>query len=302
MWNINSNKKNMCKFNFNDLTIVVISDTHGKYRELKVRYDIGLGEKVEIKSLNPMPKLLVVGKPLEIDNIPEEIHEVEKFKSLLKEHGIECDWFSIASHNKNIVDKFCKKLNKLNLVVNYPKTEATIPEKHTSEAYLEYLIEKNDIEKGIDFQGRQLPVGVFKGTVEKGNNFFTGGSSAVDLWAIKNAELSIYELKLQNKKLGIITETLFYIFLCRDIFVEKDFEYKIDLNEANYIRNFDKLLLAYNNNTIKNIRGVFLVDELHTNIKKETITFIDNLLGKLNMSLGDKYYSYDLESGKIEMK
>ena len=66
---------------------------------------------------------------------------------------------------------------------------------------------------------RQLPVGVFKDKVKKDNSIFTGGKSAIDLWAcdVDNKTVHLFELKAPgNKTVGAISELLFYSFVVHD--------------------------------------------------------------------------------------
>lgn len=62
---------------------------------------------------------------------------------------------------------------------------------------------------------RQFPVGVFNGD----GAVFPGRKSAIDLWAINNGQAAIFELKKPsgNKKVGIISELLFYANIVRDV-------------------------------------------------------------------------------------
>lgn len=81
---------------------------------------------------------------------------------------------------------------------------------------------------------RQFPVGVFKGEVTnncsisgQGMPIFTGGKSAIDLWAVGNGRAAIFELKKPsgNKKVGIVSELIFYANIVRDLQL-KNLKYK----------------------------------------------------------------------------
>lgn len=130
--------------------------------------------------------------------------------------------------------------NNGNLFINGPGDRAEFElkqkdcEKFKSQKYWE--LSEDGIEKVIlkyrphdlrlfcmDIRDRQLPVGLFKGQVDKGSKVFTGGKSAVDLFAIKGDELHIYELKThKNAKIGILSElffyTCFFIDFCNGVF------------------------------------------------------------------------------------
>jgi len=66
-------------------------------------------------------------------------------------------------------------------------------------------------EKFVVF-GNQFPVGVFKRKVSKETQIMSSSAAAIDLWGIdKKNTAHIFELKIgANKKVGIISEILFY--------------------------------------------------------------------------------------------
>ena len=57
---------------------------------------------------------------------------------------------------------------------------------------------------------RQLPTGLFKEEVHRETAIFTGSKSAIDLWTEQDQTIFIFELKVQNNMIGIITELFFY--------------------------------------------------------------------------------------------
>jgi hypothetical protein len=64
---------------------------------------------------------------------------------------------------------------------------------------------------------RQLPVGVFRKSVNRENAIFTHGKSAVDIWGISANDLVIFELKAPgNEKIGVISELFFYAMVMKD--------------------------------------------------------------------------------------
>jgi hypothetical protein len=90
-----------------------------------------------------------------------------------------------------------------------------------SESNLELALEisgafksRFDLEKVM----RQWPVGLFDGKVKKGHEIFTRGKSAIDLIGIrKDNTLVLFELKkARNRKVGAVSELLFYASVMRD--------------------------------------------------------------------------------------
>ena len=118
-----------------------------------------------------------------------------------------------------------------------------------------------------------MPVGIFRDKVDKEHGLFPYGKSAIDLWAIKADELWIFELKYNNKKVGIISELLFYLWIMEDLCFHHRIRYDLQ-KEIPSIRDFDKFYSAVQKN-ISTIYGVLLVDDLHPAITSELIDFIN---------------------------
>ena len=115
---------------------------------------------------------------------------------------------------------------------------------------------------------RQLPVGLFEGEVAEKNMVFTGAKSAVDLWNISDDEFRVYELKTENKMVGIVTEAFFYSNYFYDFLVSGAFT----LNRgAECDRGYPELLSA----KINKIVGVLLADEFHPLINSETVKLLN---------------------------
>lgn len=72
---------------------------------------------------------------------------------------------------------------------------------------------------GLRHVGRQLPVGIFAGTVSQETERSPRQKSAIDLWGLgEGPDLSIIELKKgDNDPLGIVSELLFYVSVMRDL-------------------------------------------------------------------------------------
>ncbi len=148
-----------------------------------------------------------------------------------------------------------------------------------SEGWLEckYVLEHSS---EYDVMNHQFPVGIFEGKVSRNTHYTTGGKSAIDIWAIKNKCLTVFELKKKdNKPLGIISELMFYTNVFDDIMAHrimyepsKNTKYAVDQN----VRGFSKFYEAYANGTIKRIEAIFLADNLHSLISKNLIDFIND--------------------------
>lgn len=167
------------------------------------------------------------------------------------------------------------------LFCNIGKTEAANIEKHSqdSEGWLECMYVMNH-SKEYDVMNHQFPVGIFYSKVSRDTHYTTGGKSAIDIWAIRENCLMVFELKKpDNKPLGIISELMFYTNILDDILSHRImYENSKDTNFAieHDIRGFMKFFEAYEKGTINKIESIFLADNLHTLLSNELIDFIND--------------------------
>ena len=185
-------------------------------------------------------------------------------------------WFKISASGQGLIDSFRKEYYDCGkLYLNIPNQLEQKKCKKESETYMEQVFAEKDRLKeryGFETVGRQLPVGVFKDRVSKDTYVFTGGKSAIDLWGIKDKDLYIFELKYNNKKVGIISETLFYLWVMEDVMLTKRMKYE-DKAKNNDIRQFQKFYSSIGK--ISNIHAVFLIDSLHPLIDEKVIEIIN---------------------------
>lgn len=207
------------------------------------------------------------------------------------------DWFKVDSIKERELSDFRELFLSTKLVLNYPDTEAkSQAQNEKSEAAIERAFFRSEnIFKDVKFDkvGHQLPVGVFIESKSKTNAFFTSGHSAIDLWGIKNNELWIFELKLNNKMVGIITELLFYMWLCEDVFINGAIRYDINPPIPKQ-RNFAEIHKLYEIKA-KSITGVCLYDEgmIHPLVKNTNVMeFLNKQFICKNRSLSIKEQVY----------
>ena len=167
------------------------------------------------------------------------------------------------------------------LYCNIGREKAASIDKHSpeSEGWLEckYVM---DHSMEYDVINHQFPVGIFYEKVSRTTHYTTGGKSAIDIWAIKNDCLSIFELKEpKNKPLGIISELMFYTNILDDILSHrimyeesKNVEYAVKHD----IRGFKKFHEAYEKGTINKIESIFLANNLHPLLSDGLIDFIND--------------------------
>jgi hypothetical protein len=184
-------------------------------------------------------------------------------------------------------------------VANFPNSEA-MPTDNDDEAGCERKI--NEILRSlptIKANDHQLPVGLFFEKVQGQSEFerTPGGKSQLDLWSISDKkEFCAYELKLdKNRKVGIISELMFYVNAFQDI-ADGIIRYPEDAVNCKF-RSFDKVYDAFSGrieNKVEKIVGVFLTNKLHPLIDADR----DALLAIMNdnhRGISYKQMKYDDE-------
>jgi hypothetical protein len=149
---------------------------------------------------------------------------------------------------------------------------------------LHFCDNSNELLDAISWRGkmqRQLPVGIFEGTVSKSSYVFTGGKSAIDLWASDpNNGVAIFELKTpDNRQIGAISELFFYTSLIKDV-AEGVFRYKRDGELEKSIRE------------AKKVSGFIVSGQIHPLLDNEKLfELLNNAFDSREMQFG--YIEYD---------
>ena len=185
------------------------------------------------------------------------------------------------------------------LYCNVGTEEAASADKHSlgSEGWLECkYVEEHSMD--YDVINHQFPVGLFHEKVSGTTHYTTGRKSAIDIWAIKDDCLSIFELKKPgNKDLGIISELMFYTNIVDDILSHRimyeEESKNVKLAVEGDIRGFKKFYEVYEKGSINKIESIFLADNLHPLLSDELIDFI-------NDSPRWKYKNISFKHKKIE--
>lgn len=197
-------------------------------------------------------------------NLPKNGHLGRFLYRILKFREQYKDWFKLSEKLENLKDKFKTYLDSHTFVTSAPDKEANDnldDLKNNLESYIEYVFwdsyrAQRDIFK-LDrgaIVGRQLPVSLFEGTKLNTNGVFTWGKSAVDFWALDGDTINVYELKVNNPMVGIITEIFFYSNYIHDVFIagylnhtKGMVSHKTDVQ----LRNYDKI-------TGKKVQGIMI--------------------------------------------
>ncbi len=223
------------------------------------------------------------------------------------------EWFCLDANLKGIIDIFRRYFEKESFVNNYPsaKKSNSIDQFNgsvTTESDVERYFVCNDTEKkrllkksGLTTENlfRQLPVGLFKGKKEAKNSLFTGGKSAIDLWAIDEEQIAIFEIKTRNKMVGIISELFFYSNYVNDVFVKDNritFYKGYNLDTDIDIRGYN---LLNQNNKNRLIAAYFLTDALHPLINKQVIDLLNESKEK-KIKYGSISYNFTLKAEIVD--
>jgi len=164
-----------------------------------------------------------------------------------------------------------------------------------NESYIETLFVRNTelLAKKVDlaYIFNQLPVGLFKETVKTNNAVFTGGKSALDIWGINNKKdtVNIFELKYENKKVGIISELLFYVTVLHEACCKRNGMFGFSETKSN-----DRGIHHLTSQKFEALNGYFLTDSLHPLIDKNVIELLNEGVSNLgNIEIGTLFYEYD---------
>lgn len=182
------------------------------------------------------------------------------------------DWVTSSKHIPSMPSIICSSAPNRNTIT---KEECTFG----SEDWYECdFVEKNTA--NYDIIDHQLPVGLFDGKASDYSPFTPAGNSQIDIWALKGDEFSVFELKTpDNKKLGIISELMFYTNVICDWIHHSIL---IDKNKAkdaieNKLRGFDKFYEIYNGTrNVSKIHAVFLAKNFHSLFNKEILKLIND--------------------------
>lgn len=178
-------------------------------------------------------------------------------------------WFCIDNSLEQELAEFNKKLT--NLSNNFGNKEPSEPNSR-GEKYLEYQIVHKYASEFIakyklDTFNHQLPVGV------RNNNksFFTGGASAIDLYGLAGDTISIFELKYDNKMVGIISELFLYSNIIRDMI-----RGVITPPNPSQCKRDGEIKLYERISMLKGIKAYMLSEKYHPLVDDKVITLMNN--------------------------
>jgi len=205
------------------------------------------------------------------------------------------NWFVLDKNLKEVIKEFKNSFDSIEFVNNYPSKETGKNDELSIGLTTESGVEKYLVENSIEGKAllkkaglkterlfRQLPVGLFREKKKAGNSLFTRGKSAIDLWSTDENKIAIFELKTDNKMIGIITELFFYTNYVNDVFIEKNnIIPEKTTQEIEKNRGYPLLTEKCEN---KKIESYFLSNAMHPLITETEIELLNN-----NINNGFKY-------------
>ncbi|WP_293693047.1 hypothetical protein [uncultured Phascolarctobacterium sp.] len=250
-------------------------------------------------------------------NLPETGHLGRFLYRILKFREQYKDWFKLSEKLENLKDKFKTYLDSHTFVTSAPDKEANDnldDLKNNLESYIEYVFwdsyrAQRDILK-LDrgaIVGRQLPVSLFDVTKSKKTGVFTFGKSAVDFWALDGDTINVYELKINNPMVGIITEIFFYSNYVHDVFISNSLDHgkgRVEIEDGTY-RSYNKIagkqvkgIMLSNSNSNRKIK----IKGWHASLDALSRTKIKEIMNKNGMSEAIQYEFLEYKLDKLKLK
>lgn len=180
-----------------------------------------------------------------------------------------------------------------NIVIGYPNGDAK-EEPEQEEAILEKK-KCNELANlhTKEMVGRQLPVGLYSNFTpnSKKTALTPIAKSQIDLWAIEDDVMRIYELKIPSGTgIGIITELMYYVNIMNDLkkgnitYSPIKKEKRIDFRNVRAVEN------AFEQKKINKIIGVFYARNMHPWI----VTCKDKVISLLNQNTNGIKFEHEI--------
>lgn len=253
------------------------------------------------------------GGSIELSHYNRFLYRINNFSKMYP------DWFSVDISKKQIISDFMEFLKDNKTILNHSskKREDKI-DKNSMEEQTEpnQGIYENDIERWFVFQEgkellydtwninkekiyNQLPVGVFYQKKATKYKIFPDKKSAIDFWGIGEDEISLHLFELKrgkNKKVGVISETLFYTFIIYDTCISQTLLF---CYESRDLKNSDTKAIVNDNKKFDKLYAHILSEEYHTLLNEEVFGLKKKGLNNLNISFDRATYDYSKKSIKV---
>lgn len=196
------------------------------------------------------------------------------------------DWFQIGNFKPETTALQNRFVKADRILINQPGGTRTRPQKSTGEVYVEWLFANTNAYKrelqnatGCDFLVNQFPVGIFENTVSDADKIFNGNKSAIDLVGLEGRDIvHLFELKTgANRRMGILSEFLFYAFVLHNLFQLQTFFFESPLKQMDFLK--------FNGLVASQIKGHLLAEKFHPLLSKKVMDLLNQGLEPMRISL-----------------
>ena len=134
---------------------------------------------------------------------------------------------------------------------------------------------------------RHLSVGLFEGEKAEGPRVFPGGNAAIDLWTTSGDSIVIFELKVKNSMVGILSELMFYANYMADMFINHNTFTPTPVESESSDRGYEQLFSRH----FRQVQAAMLTDQLHSLITPEVLETMNQ--GASNIQYYNLHYALD---------
>lgn len=213
------------------------------------------------------------------------------------------DWFFVHESKQRVVDDFMRWINSSTCLVNHSLQErgsviTTDKMERQIESWFAFEDGKLPLCKLLDIDPdklfNQLPIGVFYNEIARKNSIFTRGASAIDLWGIgrDGDTLHLIELKCgKNNKIGVISETLFYVAVIYDTCVAENSLFQFGQYKK-YADTSDMSAIKNEGKKFKYLAAHILAERYHSLFSQAVEALIHSAMLNLGITFDLKRYDY----------
>ena len=246
-----------------ELSISILPENKGILKNMQCNASAFESWAICLKSIlgDQLKKVIIHWDTPEFENDNQKLH-YNRFLYRAIKFEQNYKWTTLQGPKKDLED-FKNELSK-KIIIGWPNSEAKeSPQQNEAKLEKEKLTELQK-KYGENQAGQQLPTGLFQGSISNKTAIVPHMKSQIDLWAISNKSLYIYELKIDSAKtIGIISELMYYTNVMNDLKNHRIEYSPAPKEEDKEYRNVNTIVKAVEQNTISEIIGVFWTENLH---------------------------------------
>lgn len=215
------------------------------------------------------------------------------------------EWFRLEERLQDRVAEFMLWLRQGSCYLNHPLRERepmcdTEKRERRAECWLRFKEDGRTLLSrhfSLDWDKvfNQLPVGVFRDTIEQSTAIFTRSAAAIDLWGVgtDGKKLHIIELKSgRNVNIGVISEILFYTFVIYDTCVAKERLFEFGRYRKSP-ETSDMTVIQNRGIGFDHLHSHVLGEGFHPLFSDQVVALVDAGLSRLGIRFSRARYDYD---------